>query len=448
MYWVTIILTIILLIFINAFFVAAEFAAVSSRRSRLSQFAEQGQKAACELLKVVEDPHHLDNYVASCQVGITLSSLILGFYGQAKLSPFFTPWLASILKLSDTSASAISAALILAFFTLGQVVFGELVPKNIGVQYPEKLGLMTVYPMQWSMIIFKPLIWLFNGSGRALMKLFNMHLESENGHIHAPEEIAILVEESNAGGMIAGEESRLLQNTLQLRQSTVRQIMIPRTRVMASSAELTCHEAFKVLADSVYSRMPIFEETIDNIIGVVHLKDLLYADELMGHKNIKHIMHKVPFIPGSKSILDAFNLLQKEHQHVAVVLDEYGGTAGIVTLEDLIEEIFGDLQDEFDPCDTVQIWEENDGYLFIRGETRIDEINEILDIQLPEEDAETIGGLILNLNGMIPNINDQVNISDYRMQVVKMNGRGVDTASLLTTPDILSRFKAWQAGDL
>ena len=423
-----------ILILFNALYVAAEFSAVSARRARLTQLAEEGQPVASRLLHIIEDPRKLDRYVATCQLGITVTSLVLGFYGQAALSPIVAPWLARLSSMTEAAALSVSATVILLFLTVAQVLLGELVPKNIGIQYPERLALLTALPMRWSMQLFRPLIWLFNGSGQLIMRMMGREVIAEHVHIHAPEEIVMLVEESSAGGLIKQEERLLLKNTLELREAMARQVMIPRTQMLAAADNLSCDELFKYLADSPFSRLPLYRGNIDNIVGVVHLKDLLCLSQHLERKNVADITRQVPYFPETTPVKTVFSVLQRRHLQVCIVLDEFGGTAGMVTLEDLIEEIFGELQDEFD----VHIPEFRLGpnnRMIIRGDTLVEDINEALEIHLPVEELDTIGGLVLNMFGDVPTTGDEVDIAGGVFRVEKMRGRGITSVSLELTPE-------------
>ncbi len=212
-----ILLITILLIAINALYVAAEFSSVSTRRSRMSRWAAEGNPRAEAVLRVIEDPVVLDRYIATCQLGITISSLLLGFFAQGQVADFLSPYLLRLGNLSEVAARSIAATIMLLVFTILQALLGELVPKNIGLQYPGRLAMATYLPLRWSMAIFRPLIWFFNGSGQVLMRLFRLTVDTEHTHVHAPEEILMLVEESEAGGLLDKEERRLLVNTLRLR---------------------------------------------------------------------------------------------------------------------------------------------------------------------------------------------------------------------------------------
>jgi len=440
MFWISVLLTITILILANALYVAAEFSTVSSRRSRLSQLAAEGNQQAARLLSIVEDPLKLDAYVASCQVGITLSSLILGFYAQGQVAATIAPLLSRLGPISIPLAHSISATGILLLFTVLQVLFGELVPKNIAFQNPERLALLTTIPMRWSIVVFKPLIWLFNGSGQLIMRLLSLHAVSEHAHIHSPEEITMLVEESGASGVLTQEEYRLLRNTLRMHDSVVRQVMIPRTQMLAAPDNLGCGELLSLLADSPYSRLPLYEGTIDNIVGIVHLRDLLCLGNLASCQEVREIMRPVQYVPETMPAREVLSLLQRQHHHLALILDEFGGTAGMVTIEDLIEEIFGEMQDEFDDdIPTMRIIEDN--WIWMRGDSPIEVVNDLLDLHLPADEVDTIGGLVLDAIGHVPNMGDRVEVGNCNFRVMEMTDRWIRAVALLATDEQITLFK-------
>lgn len=430
------------LLLINALYVAAEFATLSSRRARLAQMAEEGNRLAAIMLPIVEEPRRLDTYIAACQLGITLSSLVLGFYAQAALSGVVAPWLERLGISSGLAALSLAATVILLVLTSFQVVIGELVPKNIAVQYPERLALLTAVPLRWSMALFRPLIWLFNGSGQAILKLMGVEPTREHVHVHTADEIAILVEESGAGGVLEQQERRLIENTLWMRRSSVRQIMVPRTRVLAAPVDTPCDQLFSQLARSYFSRLPLYEGNIDNIVGIVHLKDLLclHAQPERECSDARQVMAPALFIPESMPADDAFALLQTRRYHVAVVLDEFGGTAGIVTLEDLIEEIFGEVQDEFDQ--EVPLFRVLPGNrVLVRWDWLIEDLNDLLHLQLPSEEADTIGGLVLNALAHVPEVGEIIEVAGVPLRVERVEGKGVAAVSLPATPDQVERIR-------
>lgn len=430
------------LLLINALYVAAEFATLSSRRSRLAQMADEGNRLAGIILSVVEDPRRLDTYIAACQLGITLSSLVLGFYAQASLSGVLAPWLERLGISSGVAALSLAATLVLLVLTGFQVVIGELVPKNIAVQYPERLALLTAIPLRWSIILFRPLIWLFNGSGQVVLRLIGVEPTREHVHVHTSEEIAILVEESGAGGLLDQQERRLIENTLWLRRSNVRQLMVPRTRVLAAPVDTPCDRLFSQLATSYFSRLPLYEGSIDNIVGVVHLKDLLclHAQAGMAACHVRQVMAPPLFIPESMPADEAFALLQQRRSHVAIVLDEFGGTAGIVTLEDLIEEIFGEVQDEFDQ--EVPLFRVLPGNrVLVRWDWLIEDLNELLELKLPSREADTIGGLVLSELAHVPEVGEIVEVAGVPLRVERVEGKGVAAVSLPASPDQVERMR-------
>ncbi len=444
MAWLLVVLTISLLIFFNALYVAAEFSTVSARHSRLTQLANEGNAMARFLLSIVREPKNLDSYIAACQLGITASSLVLGFYGQSRLTPVIAPYLNRFGNLSEAAAISITTTGVLLFLTALQVILGELLPKSIGIQYPERLALLTALPMRWSNALFTPFIWLFNGSGQLILRMLGLSAHPEHLHIHQPQEIMMLVEESSAGGVLDQVERRLLTNSLQLGELSVRQVMIPRNRMLAASADQECSELLGLLADSPFSRLPLYDGSVDNIIGIVHLKDLLCLRLQTGQHDVREAMRPVPFVPETLPVDEVFAMLQRKRYHVAIVLDEYGGTAGLVSLEDLIEEIFGELQDEFDTETTPSIKFLSEDRVQLRGDFLIDELNEVLDLDLPNVDIDTIGGLVLNQLGHVPDVGERLQIDGLALVVEAMDGNGVKAVSLSASPEEIERLREWQ----
>jgi putative hemolysin len=445
MSWIVAFLIIALLILINAFYVAAEFSTVSARRSLLTQMATDGNALARILMPIVNNRSRLDTYVATCQIGITLSSLLLGFFGQSQL----TPTVAKLLGRTDAFASvatlSITAVLVLLLLTTLQVILGELVPKSIGIQYPEQLALITVLPMRWSTILFKPLIWILNGSGRLVLHLvgFTREVQDSHTHLHTPSEILMLVDESSAGGNLDKEERRLLKNSLELRQVPVRQVMIPRTRMLAAPSDTPCEKLLSLLANSPFSRLPLYDDTPDNITGIVHLKDLLCLRWSRTEQDVRQILRPVLYVPESTLAGSVFSLLQKKRYHVAIILDEFGGTAGFVTLEDLIEEIFGELQDEFDLHTLPPIRLVSNGIVEMRGDLLIDELNEALGLNLFSSDVDTIGGWMLTNLGHVPENGEEWHLDGTTLVVQKMDGNAIASIRMKVTPMQMEQLREW-----
>lgn len=347
MFWFITLATIVFLISLNALYVTAEFSAVSSRPSRLTKSAKEGNTIAATILDIVEDPRRLDAYIATSQVGITVSSLTLGFYGQSRLAGLISPYLDKLGDFSNLASQSISTTIILIVLSTFQVILGELVPKNIGMQFPERMVILTSLPMKWSALLFKPLIWLLNGSGELIMRLLGIDLEADHSNVHSPEEILILVRESERGGKLKRKEKELLENVIQTREALIGDVMIPKANILSAPDSLLPKQLLNIIVDSPYSRIPIYSGSINNILGVIHFRDLICFDK-NNYQTIREIIHSVPFLSETMTVKEVFTLLQRKHFQVAIIIDQYGLTSGMVTLEDLLEQFFGDLSNEFD----------------------------------------------------------------------------------------------------
>ena len=452
MVFVFVFLTVFILIALNGLFVAAEIGTVGARRARIAQVAAEGSRPAQILLPILESPNQLDNYIAACQLGITLSSLMLGYYGKAVITPLVEPLLSSSGIVAQAAAVSIAATGVLVVLTVIQVALSELAPKTVGIQFPEPTALLLVTPVNWAMVLLRPLIWFFNGSGRLFLRLVGLRAVSEGFHIHAPEEILMMVQESGAGGILKEGETELLENTLQLRQRSLRHVIVPRTQLLAAPVEMPAAELLRLLAESSHSRLPLYEGTVDNIVGVVHLKDLLCLEAALGSKStngaggpfakakdVRDVMRVPPYVPESASVAKVFRQLQAEHYHLAVVIDEYGGTAGIVTFEDLIEEIFGDIADEFD-AESQEMALANDGRLNLAGEVDLESLSEVLGSNLESVDVDTLGGAILAELGAIPEPGQVVRLQEFDFRVEEVSGYAVSRVSVALPPGAAAKL--------
>lgn len=450
--WLIVAAVVTLLIAVNGLYVAGEFSVVSARRSRLAGMAEGGNQTAGWLLDVLKQPVLLDGLVAACQLGITLSSLVLGYYGQANILRLLTPWLDGMETASRVALQSVLSIAILLTLTGLQVLFGELIPKNIGLQYPERTALVTAAAMRWSMLLYRPLIWLFNGSSQLFLRLIGAQAVGEHAHIHSPDEIVMLVEESRAGGVLEKEETQLLVNTLELRHETARRVMLPRNRMLAAPVDEACDTLLTLLANSPYSRLPLYETDIDHIVGFVHIRDLLnlhYLHHVAGPDGqnaapaVRDQMRPVRFVPESIAAEDVLIIMQREHQHLVIVVDEYGGTAGMITVEDLIEEIIGEFEDEFDQgAPALEL--RSDNRLWVRGDIAIDELDDLFDLALPFADADTISGLLIAHLGQLPEVGDVIEIGEIRFRIEQMEFTRIERASVELNQDQLARWKERQ----
>ncbi|GMQ77975.1 MAG: hemolysin family protein [Anaerolineae bacterium] len=449
-----------ILIFLNGLFVAAEFSTVSARRTKISQMAGSGNRLARLLLPIVDDSQMLDRYIAACQLGITASSLVLGAFGQNFVaSRLVTPltsflnWIDSQIGLfgfstdtvATTLALSISVTGVLVILTTLQVIFGELFPKSIAIQYPERLALTTVVPVRWSVFILRPLIWFFNGSGNMVLKLFRLDRQGGQGRFHSPEEIELLVTESHEGGLLDDEERQMLRNAFRLRDLTARQVMVHRTRIVAAPVGSSVVDLLELALEVGHTRIPLYQDNIDKVIGFVHIKDLfrLYVEK---SDNLATILREVIHVPETLPVVDVWDVFNSKGQYMAIVFDEFGGIAGLISFEDLIEEIFGELQDEFDD-ESALISLDEDGRVHLRGDLLVVDVNEYLNLELPD-DADTLGGLILSQLGRQAVVGDEVEFDETILRVESMEDLAVFEVSIQTSQTFSKAFIGeWEVGE-
>jgi CBS domain containing-hemolysin-like protein len=465
--FVVIVAVVALMIFLHALFVAAEFATVSSRRTRISQLAGQGNHMAQMLLPIMENSESLDNYVAACQVGITISSLVLGAYGQNVIAALLVAPLTAVMDwvhpllvslnlaaadvvtttaVTNTAAESIAAIFVLILITILEVILGELFPKSVAIQYPEQVAMAVAVPMRWSRVVLRPFITLFNGSGRLILRWLGYKAGSKHGQARSPEEIELLVTESHESGLLEDSERQMLRNAFRLRDLTARQVMIHRTRLMAASIENSIPDIMEMVIEAGYSRIPIYRDSIDDILGFVHIKDL-FRLHVQNRTDLESIIREVVYVPEMLPAADVWEKLDASRKYLAIVFDEYGGTAGLITFEDLIEEIFGELQDEFDD-EMALVARDKDGRVYLRGDLLISDVNEYLNLNLPDETADTLSGLIFNELGRPPTDLEEVAIGDVTIRVEAMADLGISEVSLqLPTSTSSMTFSEWEVAD-
>jgi putative hemolysin len=425
----SIVLIIALLILVNALYVAAEFATVSIRRSRVDQLAEEGNRLAQRLAPVVHDGARLDEYIAACQVGITLSSLVLGVYGQISVASALSPLFIRFGGLQDVAAHSIAAMITLLGLTFLQVILGELLPKSIALRFPERLALWTVPPMGWSLSLLRWPIALFNGSGILLLKLLRVP-PGGHQHIFTPEEIRHLLSESQRGGQLPRQESVLLSNLLRFTKRRVHEAMVPRTRIEGIEIETPMAELLQRVARSQYSRMPVYQGDMDHVLGLLHVKDLIRYEVRRRVATdgqdmpLRQFLRPLLYEPQAAEAGQVLRRMQQERIHMAIVVDEYGGTAGLVTLEDLLEEIVGEVQDEFDQ-EIPPFRELLDGRVRIRGDVPVDDVNERCKLHLDTESASTLGGYVMARLGRVPRTNDRIELPEGELKVHSVDAHGL-----------------------
>jgi putative hemolysin len=415
------------LIFATALYVAAEFAAVSVRRSRLRSLASEGNRLAQWLLPLVESPAELDRYIAVSQIGITLTSLILGAYAQARFAVRLTPLFAELGGLQALAAQSVAAGFVLVVLTILQVLIGELIPKTLALQYPTRTALYAVVPMRVSAWLFKPFNAFLNGSGLAILRLLGAPHQGHR-HIHSPEEISLLIAESRDGGLLEPDEHLRLQKALRLNLRQAKQLMVPRRKIQAIDVATPLHEVIGILVQSPYSRLPVYRDSIDNIIGILHTKDVVRWLVSVGHDttraSVETLMRPITSVHESVTADRVLRRLRERHSHQALVVDEFGGTAGILTLEDVLTELIGDVGDEFkagEPAPETLA----DGRIRLPGDMTVEDAAALLGGEW-ETDATTVGGLVTEGLGHLPSPQERVTIGNYEFEVERVVDRAVE----------------------
>jgi CBS domain containing-hemolysin-like protein len=407
------------LVALNGFFVAAEFSLVAARRSKLDEMIAMGDRGA----KVVQDAlQHLDRYIAGTQLGITIASLGLGWIGEPVLAGLFDSLFWKIGLNTDPGTGHIAAAPI-AFFILTflHIVLGELAPKSIALVTPEKTARAVVRPLMFFSRIMSPMIWLFNGTANWLLKLVGIHPGSEVSG-HSPSEIRFLVMQAHARGTLDESDRAMLAGVLDFHEKKARDVMRPRTEVVALDVEANEEEVWEVLRRERYSRYPVYRESLDDVIGVFLAKDLwLHSGD--APFNLADFVREPLYVPDSRPAERVLDDLRRTRAHMAVVLDEYGGTAGIVTMEDLVEEVVGDIADEYDFASRESVI--TDGVLELAGSLSLIDVRSDYRVQIPEGDWTTLGGYAFAKLGRLPRMGDRITIPGGEMEVVAMDGRRI-----------------------
>ncbi|MDP3940738.1 MAG: hemolysin family protein [bacterium] len=416
---------VLLLVLLNGYFVASEFALVAIRKTRVAELAKKGNAAAKLLHKALE---HLDMYISATQLGITLASLALGWVGEPFLANLIEPFF-SFLPNEQAVITSHTLAVAIAFGTLTflHIVLGELVPKSLALQKPEKTSLLIISPLLLFTNIFRPAIWFLNGTGQVILRIFGLHNPQGHQSVYSEEEIKILLTQSSKSGVIPSKEVEMVYNIFQLGDIPVKFVMIPRTDVIAFNVATTLKDILQRIEKYPHSRFPVFEGAIDNVIGFIHVKDI-YRELLKHGEKTKlstlKIVRSIISVPEVKKIDAVLQEMRRKRIHLAVVHDEFGGTAGIVTLEDIIESVVGEIEDEFDEPFKNIIRQKDESYL-IEGHTLIDDLRQKFNLPLKGQGYTTIGGLVFGLLGHEPRVGDTVQISNLSFEVKQIQGKRI-----------------------
>lgn len=414
-------LFVLLLVLMNAFFVAAEFALVAVRRSKIDQMAAEGDRSAAIVQKALT---HLDRYISATQLGITLASLALGWIGEPALAILVDRMLAMVGVQLEAGVVHSGAAIAVAFIiiTFLHIVLGELAPKSVALARAESVSRVVVRPLIWFSKAMSPFISGLNGTANRLLKLLRIEPASEGGHVHSADELRLLVMQARAHGTLNETDTAMLAGVFDFHNKKAHDVMRPRTEMVAIAEDVELEELIQILRTERYSRYPVYRETADDIVGVFLAKDY-WLFEKPNEFVLRDHLREALFVPATRAAERVLDDLRKTRAHLAVVLDEYGGTAGIVTMEDLVEEVVGDIADEYDLYSRDAML--TDGVLELVGSMSLVDVRSDHRLTIPEGEWTTLGGYVFAMLGRLPKVADRVTYPGGELEVVAMDGRRV-----------------------
>ncbi len=430
--------SVILLVLANGFFVASEFALVAVRKSRIEALAADGDPAAVRLLGMLND---LNAYISATQLGITLSSLGLGWVGEPAVASLLDPilvWLAGVTGFGVIASGAvlhtISFAIAFSLITFLHIVFGELAPKTAALELSEKVSFFIAVPLKLFYKAGYPFIRVLDWAGNRTVRLFGLHPSGEHGSSYTEDEIRQLIRVSQASGHVNEEERRLIDQVFEFSETTVKEAMIPRTEIVAVSDSCTLEQMADAFRTHGFSRLPVHRESLDDVAGIVHVKDVLNALIDRGEFALESILQKPNYVVDTARLEDVLRQMQTEKFHFGFVVDEHGGVEGIITLEDLLEEIVGDISDEHDEEVSEQIDEQPDGTFLLDGGLAVRDLNKRLTLNIPISDAyTTVAGFLMSESGQILNEGDVVPYNGHSFRIEKVEKRRVLSVRMFTT---------------
>jgi CBS domain containing-hemolysin-like protein len=413
-----------LLVLANAFFVAAEFALVSSRRTRIEAMIRRGDGKAKLARRAILS---IDRSISGTQLGITLASLGLGWMGEPTIAHTIEGVFAPLGPLAAIATHGVAGTLAFLFITFLHIVLGELSPKALALLYPEATSRWVAGPLIAFTIATNPFIWVLKGSANLVLKVFGLRAPTRLERLHSPEEIRILVDQSAKGGKLDRDDARLLAGVFEFSEKTAREVMTPRTEMVALELEASLAEAADRVAAARRSRYPVARASLDDIVGIVHAKDVLAALRAGGPPaSLAALMRPVHFVPGSREIEDVLADMKLMRVHLVIVLDEFGGTAGLVTMEDLLEEIVGPIYDEYDrPAEARPGGAALPAGAPVPGSLTLEEANTRCGLQLSSADYTTLGGYLFGRLGRLPRVGDRVQVGGGAFEIVAMEGRRI-----------------------
>ncbi len=424
---------IVFLLFVNGFFVAAEFALVKVRKTRLEQLSNEGNSNAKKALKLVEETNKM---LAAAQLGVTIASIALGWVAESTIVQLIEPIIKAIPYISGmVSAHVVAVPISFVLVTYFHVLLGEQLPKCFALRHTDSIALMVATPMDMFITLLKPFVWLLMVSGDKILCAF--HVSSDESLVHSTEELDMLVDASYNEGVLNETEAEMLHNMFKFSDLMAKQVMIPRTDMMCIPSDITYEELTKFTLENQYTRYPVYEENIDKILGFIHVKDLYSLSMNKETFSISKLIRPLMLVPETMTLDNLIIEFKKSHGQMAVVIDEFGGTSGLITLEDVLEEIIGEVQDEFDEEKEVDIKEIGENTYIANAMMRIDELVDFFDLnesQFEEDDVETIAGLVVKLLGRIAVVGDSVSFNGLTFTVVEVDGARVTKLKIYKEP--------------
>ena len=426
------IVIIFLLVLANGLFVAAEFAIVGATRASIEHQAAQGHRLAQRVARILEDPRQQDRYIATTQIGISIASLGLGMYGEHVLAEWIVPWLEPYDDNPWIAAHALASGIAVAILTYLHIVLGEMVPKALALQSADDTVLYVSPVIEALELALKPLVVALNATGNALLRIVGIRRQEVDAErYHTPEELEFIVKESQEGGMLRGEAGRILRELFEFGDLTAAEAMVPRVRLVGIPVETEVDELRQLVRTHPHTRYPVYAGDLDHIVGSVHMKALL-RHFVAGRPVTSRDARPVPYIPATMAMDDVLAAMRRHSAQMAVVMDEHGGTAGLVTIEDLFEEVVGEIEEGRERAPLVR---ESDGRLLVRGTVRLKDVGEALGIALEHADVQFVSGLVLTELGRPAAVRDVVNWNGIRVEVTSLAGLGVGDAIITRLPD-------------
>ncbi len=417
------VIIVMLIILANAFFVAAEFAIVKVRSTQIEPLASENNKRARVTIKILSN---LDAYLSASQVGITMTSLGLGWVGEPVTAKLLSPIFAWIGIANEQTIHTLSIIVGFIFLTFLHISLGEQAPKMLAIKSPKSVSLIVAIPLNLFYIAFKPIVWMLNHAANFILRVIGIQAVPDSERINSEEELRLLISEGRKSGAIDQTEHQLIEKIFEFNDKQVKEIMVPRNHMAAIDIDESREQIFQLVTEEGFSRLPVYKDTIDNIIGIIYTKDLISAAEHRELITIQDIIRAAFFVSSTKQIGNLLKEMQRNKVHMAIVVDEYGGVEGLVTIEDIIEEIVGEIQDEYDIDETQEVVSEKSGVYLVNPIISIENFNKRFKSSIPEDtDYQTLSGFLQKVTGHIPEVYERIDHKGFSFVITKKAGNRI-----------------------